>query len=132
MDIPAMAYLFIIFFILALIADHLPFFKIINNISSLGRISIETINSTGIDDPAKQKILLTNSLGLLKESLKIIVFTALLIGLLFLWLILGDLFKPLTYDHLTDYLLTNSGIILSIVSFLSYFLVKKLYVRFRV
>ncbi len=132
MEIPVIIYLFIIFFVIALIVDILPFIKIMKTISSLSRISLETIRSMNMEDEAKQKILLANSFAMLKESLKIIAFTAVLTGLLFLCLLLADFIKPLSYDHLTAYMLTYSGIILSVISFLSYFLVKKLYVRFRV
>lgn len=128
----AIIYLFIVFLLLAGAADFIPFIKTAKQITRLSQSSLETIQSETIDDSAKQKILLGNSFGILKHSLLIILFTSLLFGLLFLLLEASVLIKPLSFNYLTEYLISLEGIILSVVSFLSYFLLKSLYVRFRV
>lgn len=132
MDIIAIIYLFIAFLLLAWTTDFIPFIKTAKQITGLSQSSLETIQSEKIDDSAKQKILLGNSLGILKHSLLIILFTSLLIGLLFLLLEASVLIKPLSFEYLTEYLVSIEGIVLSVFSFLSYFLIKSLYVKFRV
>lgn len=131
MDLIAIIYLFIVFFLIAWVADRLPFIKAVSHISKLSRISFETILSEETDDSAKQAILLGNSFGILKQSLLIIAFTALLLLILFLCLKVSVIVNPLNFNYLTGFLISFAGIIVSIVSFLSYFLLKKLYGRFR-
>lgn len=131
MDIIAIIYLFVVFLLLAGAADYIPFIKTAKQITGLSQSSLETIQSEKIDDSAKQKILLSNSFGILKFSLLIIFFTFLLIGLLLLLLEASVLIKPLSFNYLTEYLISFEGIVLSVLSFLSYFLLKSLYVRFR-
>lgn len=131
MDLIAIIYLFIVFFLIAWAADRLPFIKAVSHISKLSRISFETIQSEDIDDSAKQDILLGNSFGILKQSLLIIAFTALLLLILFLCFKVSGILNPLSFNYLTEFLISFAGIIVSIVSFLSYFLLKKLYGRFR-
>ena len=132
MDLIAIIYLFIVFFLVAWLADRLPFMKTVGGINRISRNSLETIQSESIDDAAKQGILLRNSLGILKHSLLIIAFTALLLILLVICLEASIFIKPLNSAYLTEYLISINGILLSIVSFLSYFLLKKLYGRFRI
>ncbi|SDN01021.1 hypothetical protein SAMN05421813_13310 [Daejeonella rubra] len=132
MELIAIIYLFIVFFLVAWLADRLPFMKTVGGINRISRNSLETIQSESIDDAAKQGILLGNSLGILKHSLLIIAFTALLVILLVICLEASVFVKPLNSSYLTDFLISINGIILSIVAFLSYFLLKKLYGRFRV
>lgn len=132
MDIIAIVYLFIVFLLLAWATDLIPFIKTAKQITRLSQSSLETIQSDKIDDSAKQSILLGNSLGILKYSILIILFTCLLIGFLFLLLEASILIKPLNFNYLTEYLISIEGIVLSIFSFLSFFLIKSLYVRFRV
>ena len=132
MDLIAIIYLFIVFFLVAWLADRLPFMKTVGGINRISRYSLETIQSESIDDASKQGILLRNSLGILKHSLLIIAFTALLVILLVIGLEASVFVKPLNSAYLTDFLISINGIILSVVSFLSYFLLKKLYGRFRI
>ena len=132
MDIIAIVYLFIVFLLLAWATDLIPFIKTAKQITRLRQSTVETIQSDIIDDSAKQSILLGNSLGILKYSILIILFTCLLIGFLFLLLEASILIKPLNFNYLTEYLISIEGIVLSIFSFLSFFLIKSLYVRFRV
>lgn len=132
MDGIAIIYLFIVFFLVAWLADRLPFMKTVGGINRISRNSLETIQSESIDDASKQGILLRNSLGILKHSLLIIAFTALLVILLVIGLEASVFVKPLNSAYLTDFLISINGIILSVVSFLSYFLLKKLYGRFRI
>jgi|GEM_PF-1618631 len=132
MELIAIIYLFVVFLLIAWAADTIPFIKTARSISDLSQSSMQTIQSDQIDDSAKQGILLRNSLGIMKHSLLIIFYTALLIGILLLFLKVSEFITSLTFDYLSNYLISTSGIILSIVAFLSYFLLKKLYVRFRI
>ena len=132
MDLIAIIYLFIVFFLVAWLANRLPFMKTVGGINRISRNSLQTIQSESIDDAAKQGILLRNSLGILKHSLLIIAFTALLVILLVICLEASIFIKPLNSAYLTEYLISINGILLSIVSFLTYFLLKKLYGRFRI
>lgn len=131
MELIAILYLFVVFLLIAWAADTIPFFKKARSISDLSQSSMQTIQSDQIDDSEKQGILLRNSLGIMKHSLLIIFYTALLIGLLLLFLKISEFITSLNFDYLSNYIISTSGIILSIVAFLSYFLLKKLYVRFR-
>ena len=132
MDLIAIIYSFIVFFLVAWLADRLPFIKTVGGINRISRNSLQTIQSESIEDSEKQGILLRNSFGILKSSLLIVAFTALLVGLLVICLEASVFIKPLNPAYLTDFLISINGILLSVVSFLSYFLVKKLYGRFRI
>lgn len=132
MELIAIIYLFVVFLLIAWAADTIPFIKTARSISALSQSSMQTIQSEQIDDSAKQGILLSNSLGIMKYSLLIIFYTAALIGILLFFLKASEFITSLNFDYLSNYLISLSGIFLSIVAFLSYFLLKKLYVRFRV
>lgn len=132
MELIAIIYLFVVFMLIAWAADTIPFLKTAKLISGLSQSSLKTIQSEEIDDTAKQGILLGNSLGIMKHSILIILFTAVLIALLLLFLKISVFISPLNFDYLSNYLISLSGIILSIFAFLSYFLLKNLYVRFRI
>jgi len=132
MELIAIIYLFIIFLLIAWAADTIPFIKTAKRISDTSQSSLQTIQSNEIDDSAKQGILLSNSLGIMKYSMLIIFYTALLVALLLFFLKASVFISPLNFDYLSNYLISFSGIILSIVAFASYFLLKKLYVRLRV
>jgi hypothetical protein len=132
MELIAIIYLFVVFMLIAWAADTIPFLKTAKLISDLSQSSLKTIQSQEMDDSAKQGILLGNSLGIMKHSILIIVFTAALIALLLLFLKLSVFISPLNFDYLSNYLISMSGIVLSIFAFLSYFLLKKLYVRYRI
>ena len=132
MELIAIIYLFVVFMLIAWAADTIPFLKTAKLISGLSQSSFKTIQSEEMDDSAKQDILLGNSLGIMKYSLLIILFTAVLIAMLLLFLKISVFISPLNFDYLSNYLISLSGVILSIVAFLSYFLLKKLYVRFRI
>ena len=132
MELIAIIYLFVVFMLIAWAADTIPFLKTAKLISDLSQSSLKTIQSQEMDDSAKQGILLGNSLGIMKHSILIIFFTAILIALLLLFLKISVFIGPLNFDYLSNYLISMSGIVLSIFAFLSYFLFKKLYVRFRI
>ena len=132
MEFIAIIYLFVVFMLIAWAADTIPFLKTARSISGLSQSSMQTIQSDHIDDSEKQRILLNNSLGIMKHSMLIIFYTIVLIVIL-LFFLKGSVFiTPLNFDYLSNYLISLSGILLSIVAFLSYFLLKKLYVRFRI
>lgn len=129
---PALIYLFIVFFLLAFITDVLPFIKSARNIASLSQSSLKIIQSEDIDDDRKQSALLKNSLGIFKESFKITIFTALLVALLLLSLRISNFVKPLNYNYLFEFLISVTGVVLSVFAFVSYFVIKKIYGRFRI
>lgn len=131
MKIVIISYLYAVFFILAILAERLPFLRIINNISRLSKGSIHTIKSDTIEDSEKQEILLTNSFGLFKQSLKLTGLIILVSACGFLLLLLSGGFKHLSYRILFDYMMTTYGLLLAIISFFSYFLLKRLYVKVR-
>jgi len=131
MKVAIVSYLYVVFFILAFLADRLPFLSIINIISQLSKSSIKTIRSDIIGDSEKQEILLTNSFSLFKQSLKMTGLILLVSACGFLLLLLSGAFKYLSYRILFDYMITTYGLLLAIISFFSYFLLKRLYVKVR-
>ena len=131
MELIAIIYLFVIFLLIAWMADTIPFIKSAKSISQLSKSSLQTIQSEEMDDTTKQGILLSNSLGIMKKSLLIILYTALLIAILLILLKASEFISPLNFNFLSNYLISLSGILLSIFGFLSYFLLKNLYVRLR-
>jgi hypothetical protein len=131
MKIFIISYLYAAFFILAVLVDCLPFLSIINNISRLSKSSFQTITSAIIDDSKKQEILLANSFGIFKQSLKLagLVILVMLCGLLFLCFV--GIFNYLIALALLSFMDTVSGIALSVISFSSWFLLKKFNVKIR-
>ncbi len=131
MKVAIISYLYAVFFILAILADRLPFLTIINSISRLSKGSFQIIRSDIIEDSEKQEILLSNSFGLFKQSLKIAGLILIVSVCGFLLLLLSGVFKHLSYWILFDYMMTTYGLLLSVMSFFSYFLLKRLYVKIR-
>ncbi|GAC1304737.1 MAG: hypothetical protein NVSMB24_12630 [Mucilaginibacter sp.] len=131
MNFAIIIYLYIVFFAIAFLVNRLPFVALIKNISSLGNVSLQTIRSDEIDDSEKEKILLKNSLQLFKQSLKLLGFVVLIAICGFVLLFVSGVFKSLNYAVLLNYMVTLSGLLLSVIAFFSYFLVKKLYVKVR-
>lgn len=124
--------LFIIFFLLAVIADNLPFLPAIKRVLQIGAGSLETMRSKDIEDIKKEKILLANSLGMFIQSLKIIAFILLVVvcGALFIFII-SVFYRSVSFGFLIDYTISVNGLIISVAAFFSYFLIKKLYVKIR-
>lgn len=125
-------YLFIVVLLTGFLVDVLPFLKIIKNVSVLGKKSASTIQATNISDDEKQKVLLSCSLGIFKESLLIAFYTLVILGFVYLAFLLGDYIEPLSFDKLVDYSITLQGIAVSVIAFVVYFGAKKLYGKFRV
>src|SRR6266487_296695 len=125
------SYLFIVVFITAFLVDLLPFQKSIRNILLFSKKTINTIQLSTIDDSVKQNLLLSYSFAIFKQSLKIGAFTLLIAAVIYGCFLLSVFFKQVSFQNLIDYSLTLSGIIICIVSFFSYFLLKKIYVKFR-
>lgn len=125
-------YLALVVFITGFLVDVLPFLKIIKTVSELSKKSVATIQSTDLDDDAKQKALLSCSVGIFKESFKIAFYTLLIFGVVYVLFWLSKFFPPLSEDALIDYSITWTGIIVSLVAFFIYFFIKKLYVKYRV
>lgn len=132
MKILIISYLFTVFFILAILADRLPFFTGINDILALSKSSFQTIRSATIHDSKKQRTLLANSLRIFKLSLKLTAFILAVLVCGLLLFVLSRFVPQLGFQVLFHYLKTTRGLILSILSFASYYLVKKLYVKIRV
>jgi hypothetical protein len=125
------SYLYIVFFIVAAIVDHLPFLLIMKRTSLYASNSLRTINSNELEDLEKKKILLANSFNIFKQSLKMLALVILIAFSGYVLLIISVVFKPLNCNVLLSYIITLNGLILSLVSFFSYFLLKKLYVKIR-
>ena len=132
MKIGVISYLYIVFFILAILVDRLPFLPVIKKTSLLGINSVQTIKSDSLSDSEKQRLLLDNSFNIFKQSLKMLALIILIAIVAYALLMLSILFNPLNYRVLIKYLATINGLILSLVSFFSYFLLKKLYVKIRI
>ena|SRR5579872_3863496 len=131
MSFAIISYLYTVFFVIAWLVDLLPFFSVVKNISLVSWQSMQTIKSNDIDDSEKEKILLTNSFKLFKESLKLLGFITIIAVAGFALLLASKAFKPSNYTTLLKYTLTLYGLLLSVIAFLSYFVLKKLYVKVR-
>jgi len=131
MKIALISYLYAVFFILAFLADRLPFLTLIKKIPRLSKSSFQTIRSESIEDAKKQEILLANSLGIFKQSLKITACILLLAVCGLLLLLPGGIFLYLGFSGLLHSTITTEGLVISIASFFSYFLLKRLYVKIR-
>lgn len=131
MSIAVIIYLYIVFLMLAFLADHLPFLILIKRIAELGANSFKTICSDNMPDTEKEKLLLFNALNMFKQSLKTIGFIMLIVicGIVLIWLTIY--FKALTYTGLYNYIITFNGLLLTLAAFFSYYLLKKLYVKVR-
>jgi hypothetical protein len=125
------SYVFGIFFIMAFIADCLPLIKSMQKISLLGKASFKTIGSAEIADSGKQKLLLHNSAGIFKQSLKITALVVIVLVIGYLLVLAGGFLKIVSCAAFFNCLETAQGIIISIIAFLSYFLIKKIYARAR-
>ncbi|HWZ15295.1 MAG TPA: hypothetical protein VNW95_08650 [Mucilaginibacter sp.] len=131
MNFAIAGYLYVVFFAIACLVDYLPFIPLIKTISSLSMGSMHTIRSDDISDTEKEKLLLKNSLQLFQQSLKLLGFVVLIAICGFILLFVSRLFKSLNYAVLLNYMVTLYGLLLSVIAFFSYFLVKKLYVKVR-
>jgi len=125
------SYEFALFFILAFVVDRVPFIEAIKEISNLGKHAITTINSATIEDSEKQKILLADSAGIFIRSLKIAVLALLILIGGYLLAFVGDEFNIVKISVLFRFFESIMGIVVSVLAFGSYFLIKKVYARAR-
>lgn len=125
------SYLFVVFFFMAFVTDCLPFVVGIKNISQLALKAVEIIQSTQIDDSKKEKLLLANSFSMFKQSFKILLFVVIIALAGFLLVLLSVSFNAINYKALLCYMITFNGILIPVISFISYFILKKLYVKIR-
>ncbi|HZY38434.1 MAG TPA: hypothetical protein VFE53_17370 [Mucilaginibacter sp.] len=125
------SYIFVVSIILAVLADRLPLIKSIGKISALGKISLKIIHSKEIDDTEKQKLLLANSAVIFTQSLKIAALVILVLAVGYLLVLAGDFTRILKRPVLLKYMESVPGISISIIAFLAYFLIKKIYDRTR-
>jgi hypothetical protein len=123
------SYLYSIFFVLAFMADRLPFIAFMGRVSFIARNSVQTIQSTGLNDNQKQKLLLANSGLMFLQSVKIFVLILIVAAFGLLFSFLANVFNTGNQRFLMDYAETWRGILLSILAFLSFFCIKKVYVR---
>lgn len=131
MKIEVISYLYVFFFIQAILVDSLPFLVISKKILALSISSLQTIRSNDTADSEKEKLILSNSLQILKRSIQIIVCLIIVAMMGWVLLALSNLFIPLQPSRLLDNMVSVKGIIIFIVAFFSYFLLKKLYVKYR-
>ena len=131
MSLAIISYLFIVFFVIAWLVYHLPFLPLIKNVSGLSMGSMQIIKSNDISDLDKEKLLLAGSLKIFRESLKLLSFIILIAACGFALVAISSVFNILNYAILLKYMATLYGLLLSVFSFISYFLLKKLYVKVR-
>lgn len=131
MSIMAIIYLYVLFIVLAFLADRLPFLIAVKDITVLGKSSFQTIRSTVIDDSQKEKLLLANSRGIFILSCKLIAFIVLIAGAGLVLLLAVLIWGRITYWGMLNYVVTFNGLVLSAASFITYYLLKKLYVKIR-
>jgi hypothetical protein len=122
---------FAIFFIMAFIADGLPLIIAMQQMSILAKASLKTIGTDKMTDSEKQKLLLINSANIFKQSLKIAALVAIVLTLGYLLIFAGGFFKLVNDKAFFSFLGSTGGIIISMLGFLFYFLIKKLYARAR-
>jgi magnesium-transporting ATPase (P-type) len=132
MSLAVISYLFVVFLTVALLVDIFPFFALIKKVSALSKHSYQIINAANLDDEKKQSQLLFNSFNIFKVSIQILGLIIVIGVYTYLLLIIGAVFKPLSFQMLNNAALSVPGLILSVVAFASYFLLKKLYGKFRV
>jgi len=132
MNLVANSYLFGVFFIAAVLSDILPFVATIKSVSLLSRNSYRVILSPDLDDSEKQASLLKSSLNILKESIKLTALIALVIVCGYFILRAGAVVKPLSFNVLITALVSFTGLAVSLLAFMVYYVLKKLYVKFRV
>ncbi len=131
MKTEVIGYLYFVFLIIAALSDRLPFFSSIRLVSSLTIDSVQTIKSTSLEDTQKEKFLLANSFNILKNSLILLGYILLLVLLGFILLLFSEFIKLLKLSVLLSSIPTLMGLVVSIISFFSYYLIKKIYVKVR-
>ena len=121
----------VIFFVMAFLADRLPLMKYIRKVIELNRISFDIIGSGNTGDADKQKLLLANSAAIFVQSLKLSGSVLLVLAAGCLLILAGNFFNIVTTSVLLAYLETITGIVISVLAFCFYFLIKKIYDRAR-
>lgn len=124
-------YLYILFLLLAFLSDILPFLSLAKIIFSVSTDSFKVIRSDLLDDKQKEHFLLNNSAAIFINSIKIIglILLLLLCGLLLLLVI--AICNRIDYITLIKYTTNFDGLKLAVIAFLTYYLLKKLYVGIR-
>ena len=122
---------FVLFFLLAFLADRLPLVKSIRKIAGLSKNSGAIIGSNTVSDVDKQKLLLLNSVGLFKQSLILAVLILLVLLAGYLLIMAADFCGTVKIAVLLAFLETFAGIAVSILSFCCFFIIKKVYGRAR-
>ena len=125
------SYEYALFFILAFVADRMPFISAVKEILALSSDSIKTINSVAVEDREKQKMLLVNAAGIFKRSLQIAGLALLILIGGYLLAFAGDESGIVKISVLFNFLETITGIIICLLAFGSYFLLMKIYGRAR-
>ena len=125
------SYEYALFFILAFVADRVPFVKAVKEISALSKASLKTISSVAVEDREKQKILLANAAGIFIRSLKIAGLALLILIGGYLLAFVVDELGVVKISVLSGFLETVTGIMISLLAFGSYFILKKIYARAR-
>jgi hypothetical protein len=92
---------------------------------------MQIIKSETLDDSAKESALLANSFSMFKSSLTLFGLVILLGACTFLLLLPIVVCKVVTIHLLLEHMATWLGIFLAILAFVSYFLIKKIYVKIR-
>lgn len=126
-----MAYpiVFVVSIISAYLFDLMPVAKNTGLIFELQRLSFCVIRDQKLTDEQKQKILLTNAAKLLLVTLKLLFFFCIVTLPFYVLVELSTFFLAMNIEST---LISVTGISLSAFAFVSYFLLKKIYGRFRI
>jgi hypothetical protein len=121
----------VIFIFSSLIFDKLPFLKSLTKINSLNRRIIYALKSKTASDYRKEQILKQYSLLLFVESIKIALMVFVTSFVVFLLLYVSSRFILSENSNIFNFIVTVQGGIVSVLSFIVYYLFKKVYVKIR-
>jgi len=113
----------------ALLFDILPIVKNSIFIFEIQRLSFSIIQDQKLTDKQKQKLLLTNSGKIFRVTLKLIFFFCVVLLPFAILVKLSSIFSTINIESI---LISLTGILLSTLAFISYFLLKKIYGKFRI
>jgi hypothetical protein len=122
---------FVTFFLSAIFFDKLPMIESMRRISVIGKKSLFTISVRSGSDLRKEKLLRHYSSLMFLESLRISIYIAMVLAATVgIYSILSLVFMKGGIEF--EYLVTLRGIVVTLIAFSSFFLIKYLYGRKRI
>jgi hypothetical protein len=113
-----------------ILINALPLIETFKDLLYFQKETIKVISKADFSDEKKQKILLVNSGKILFSTLKQIIYIIIaMLPIAGLWLIGNWFFKEL---NLQENIVSIKGACLTIITFILFYLIKKLYVKFRI